>query len=78
MRSSARLSTCLPTRARDRAELSALTTAVDELTKRITLITERYSGGARDDVLARARRRRARAGRKRLGRLDVATRALER
>jgi hypothetical protein len=30
----------------DRAELSALTTAVEELTKRITLIIDRYSGGA--------------------------------
>ena len=36
----------------DRAELSALTTAVEELTKRVTSITERYSSGVRDDVLA--------------------------
>lgn len=36
----------------DQAELSALTTAVDELAKRVTRITERYMSGARDDVLA--------------------------
>ena len=36
----------------DRAELSALTTAVEDLTKRVTSITERYSSGVRDDVLA--------------------------
>ncbi len=36
----------------DRAELSALTTAVEDLAKRVTSITERYSTGARDDVLA--------------------------
>jgi hypothetical protein len=61
----------------DRAELSALTTAVEELTKRITLILERYSGGARDDVLAAlegAERALIQASR----RLDVATRALKR
>ena len=56
----------------DRAELSALTTAVEELTKRITLIIERYSGGVRDDVLAAlegAERALVQASR----RLDVAT-----
>jgi hypothetical protein len=36
----------------DQAELSALTTAVDELARRVTRITERYMSGARDDVLA--------------------------
>jgi hypothetical protein len=36
----------------DRAELSALTTAVEDLAKRVTSITERYSSGVRDDVLA--------------------------
>ena len=60
----------------DRAELSALTTAVEEQTKRVTLIIERYSSGTRDDVLAAlegAERALVQASR----RLEVATRSLK-
>ena len=66
-----------PDASADRAELSALTTAVEELTKRVTLITERYSSGARDDVLAAlegAERALVQASR----RLEVAVRSLNR
>ena len=41
-----------PDMSADRAELSALTTAVEDLAVRVTRMTERYSTGARDDVLA--------------------------
>ena len=59
----------------DRAELSALTTAVEDLAKRVTRMTERYSSGTRDDVIAAledAERALIQASR----RLTVATRTL--
>ncbi|HLT69379.1 MAG TPA: hypothetical protein VKZ72_04390 [Acidimicrobiales bacterium] len=34
----------------DRAELSALATSLDELTRRITAAADRYRGSPRDDV----------------------------
>lgn len=34
----------------DRAELSALATSLDELTRRITAAPDRYRGSPRDDV----------------------------
>jgi len=61
----------------DRAELSALTTATEDLAKRVTRMTERYTTGARDDVLAAledAERALVQASR----RLTVAGRALAR
>ena len=59
----------------DRAELSALTTAVEDLATRVTRMTERYSTGSRDDVVAaleEAERALLQASR----RLTVAVRAL--
>lgn len=34
----------------DHAELSSLTTSLDDLTRRVTVMAERYVGGPREDI----------------------------